>query len=107
MAVASFELAPRSGVSGADIGKRRGNVDAAVRRDAALEPAIPGDNTRPLGSCVMIMGNLLGVAGLLRYEMATRTPPSDDRREDGPSVGMAHPTVVPVNFDPEATDDEE
>jgi len=55
----------------------------------------------------MSMGNLLGVTPLLRDEMATRTPPSDDRREDGPSVGMAHPTVVPVNFDPRATDDEE
>jgi len=55
----------------------------------------------------MSMGNLLGVTPLLRDEMATRTPPSDDRREDGPSVGMAHPTVVPVNFETEATDDEE
>jgi len=51
----------------------------------------------------MSMGNLLRVTPLLRDEMATRTPPSDDRREDGPSVGMAHPTVVPVNFE---TDDE-
>ncbi|WP_259370014.1 hypothetical protein [Natronoarchaeum philippinense] len=39
--------------------------------------------------------------------MATRTPPSDDRREDGPSVGIAHPTVVPVNFDSETTPDAE
>ncbi|SNZ12982.1 hypothetical protein SAMN06269185_2003 [Natronoarchaeum philippinense] len=55
----------------------------------------------------MSMGNLLGVPLLRPAVMATRTPPSDDRREDGPSVGIAHPTVVPVNFDSETTPDAE
>jgi len=53
----------------------------------------------------MSMGNLLGITPLLRDEMATRTPPSDDGNEDGPSVGMAHPTVVPINFETEDDED--
>lgn len=41
--------------------------------------------------------------------MATRTPPSNGPPEsdDERGVGIAHPTVVPVNFDPEAADGEE
>jgi len=32
---------------------------------------------------------------------STREPPETD----GSGVGMAHPTVVPTNFDPDAGDD--
>lgn len=39
----------------------------------------------------MIMGNFLNVRGL-RCRMAARTP----------AVGLAHPTVVPTNFDAES-----
>ncbi|WP_054862703.1 hypothetical protein [Natronolimnobius baerhuensis] len=40
--------------------------------------------------------------------MAASTPPADEPREPSDAgVGLAHLTVVPTNFDPDADDSEE
>lgn len=55
----------------------------------------------------MIMGNFLGGRDVRSHVMATNSsrPTTPDRPdEEDPVPGIAHPTVVPTNFDPD--DDE-
>ena len=53
----------------------------------------------------MIMGNLMAIPAGSTYCMAARTPLDDSSGAhvgEGPALGIAHLTVVPTNFDPEA-----
>ncbi|USZ73481.1 hypothetical protein [Natronosalvus halobius] len=53
----------------------------------------------------MSMGNFMGVVGVASIEMATNQHPTHDAASADDSTdgaGMAHLTVVPTNFDPDA-----
>ncbi|SFC48268.1 hypothetical protein SAMN05444422_10925 [Halobiforma haloterrestris] len=56
----------------------------------------------------MSMGNFIGRTAVLVTVMAASNPsPTDHAPGDDPAdtaAGMAHPTVVPTNFDPEEHD---
>ncbi len=57
----------------------------------------------------MIMSNFLGCRDVPSHVMATNSSPASvpemrDDDEDDPVPGIAHPTVVPTNF--ESADDE-
>ena len=56
----------------------------------------------------MIMGNYLGVGSVDPHVMAARSEPNGpvDEPPRKATVGMDHPTVVPVNFDDVSRDDD-
>ena len=54
-------------------------------------------NVFPSAPCIIIMGNYLSVPVVGVNTMAASNK----------SVGVAHHTIVPVNFDPEEPDDDE
>ena len=56
----------------------------------------------------MSMGNLIGRRAVLGDVMAASNRPARDADEPSDAdVGLAHPTVVPTNFDADADDGRE